>query len=126
MPWSRHKHCYWTVPDVQIEELRFQDLLPETETIFFDRGIPDSIAYYRLEGLDPAEPLRYSRRTRYRRVFFFEQLEFLKDAVRSENKKIAAKLNVLLREAYLQIGYEIEIVPVMPVKDRTDLVLEKC
>jgi predicted ATPase len=88
--------------------------------------VPDSIAYYKLEGLDPAEPLRCSQHTRYRRIFFFEQLEFLKDDVRSENEKIAAKLNVLLCEAYLQIGYEIEIVPVMPVKNRTDLVLENC
>jgi predicted ATPase len=108
------------------EKLRIHHLLPETETIFFDRGLPDSIAYYQLEDLDPTEPLRHSQRIRYRRIFFFEQLKFSKDDVRSETDSIAAKLNLLLRGAYLQIGYRIDVVPVMPVKDRTDLVLENC
>ena len=42
------------------EKVRIQASLPATATIFFDRGIPDSIAYFKLEGLDPTEPLRYS------------------------------------------------------------------
>lgn len=105
------------------EKIRIEDALTETEPVFFDRGVPDSIAYYHLEGLDPAEPLAYSRRTRYRRVFFFERFDFSQDEVRSEDELLAAKLNGLLLEAYAQIGYDIIRVPVMPVADRTDLVL---
>jgi predicted ATPase len=105
-------------------KIRIEDSLTETEPVFFDRGVPDSIAYYRLEGLDPAEPLKYSRRTRYRRIFFFEQFDFFKDEVRSEDEKIAAQLNDLLQDAYRQAGYDIIMVPVRPVKDRADLVLE--
>jgi len=37
---------------------------------------------------------------------------------------IAARLNDLLLEAYGNIGYDLTMVPVMPVKDRVDLVLE--
>jgi predicted ATPase len=77
-----------------------------------------------LEGLDPAEPLKYSRRNRYRRIFFFERFDFFKDDVRSEDEKIAAQLNDLLQNAYRQAGYDIIMVPVRPVKDRADLVLE--
>ena len=106
------------------EKIRIQATLPTAAAIFFDRGIPDSIAYYQLEGLDPLEPIRYSRSIRYRRIFFFERLELLTDAVRSEDEKAAAKLNDLLIDAYRQIGYEIEMVPVMSVNDRTDLILE--
>jgi predicted ATPase len=106
------------------EKVRIQASLPAAATIFFDRGVPDSIAYFKLEGLDPAEPLRYSQNLRYRRIFFFERLDFLMDDVRSENEKIAASLNDLLIEAYLQIGYDIEMVPVMPVKNRADLILK--
>jgi predicted ATPase len=104
-------------------KIRIEAALRETELIFFDRGVPDSIAYYNLEGLDPAEPLAYSHRTRYRRVFFFERINLLKDEVRSEDETMAAKLNDLLLAAYAQTGYDIIRVPVMPVADRTDLVL---
>ena len=105
------------------EKIRIEEALTETEPVFFDRGVPDSIAYYHLEGLDPAEPLTYSRRTRYRRVFFFERFDFLQDEVRSEDAMLAAKLNDLLLAAYAQIGYDVIRVPVMTVADRTDLVL---
>ena len=104
-------------------KIKIEDGLAEFEPIFFDRGVPDSIAYFRLEGLDPAEPLAYSRRTRYRRVFFFERFDFLNDEVRSEDEMMAAKLNDLLLEAYTQIGYDIIRVPVMSVADRTERVL---
>lgn len=106
------------------KKIRIQSSLPETETIFFDRGVPDSIAYYNLEGLDATEPLRASQDTRYLRIFFFERLDFFIDNVRSENEKTAVKLNKLLHEAYRQSDYDIEVVPVMPVKERADKVLE--
>jgi predicted ATPase len=105
-------------------KIRIEDSLTKTEPVFFDRGVPDSIAYYSLEGLDPAEPLEHSHRIRYRRIFFFERFDFLKDEVRSEDELIAARLNDLLLKAYGNIGYDITMVPVMPVKDRVDLVLE--
>ncbi len=105
-------------------KIRIEDSLAEIEPVFFDRGVPDSIAYFELEGLDPAEPLNYSRRKRYRRIFFFERFDFLNDEVRSEDEMIAGRLNDLLLAAYEKIGYDIVRVPVMPVKDRTDLVLE--
>lgn len=59
-----------------------------------------------------------------RRIFFFERFNFFKDKVRSEDELIAGKLNGLLLAAYAKIGYDIIMVPVMPVKDRADLVLE--
>jgi predicted ATPase len=104
-------------------KIRIEDSLRGIEPVFFDRGVPDSIAYFNLEGLDPSEPLKHSRMTRYRRIFFFERFDFLNDEVRSEDETIAAKLNDLLLEAYAMIGSDIIMVPVMPVEDRTDLVL---
>ena len=106
------------------EKVRIQALLPTTANIFFDRGIPDSIAYYRLEGLDPTEPLKHSKSIRYRHIFFFERLDFLIDDVRSETERIAARLNDLLIDAYVELGYEIEMVPVMPVNERVEMVLK--
>jgi predicted ATPase len=114
--WQFERHILYA-------KIRIEDALAETEPVFLDRGVPDSIAYYNLEGLDPAEPLAYSRRARYRRVFFFERIDFLKDEVRSEDEIMAARLNDLLLEAYAQTGYDIISVPAMPVEERTELVL---
>ena len=54
-----------------------------------------------------------------------ERFDFLKDGIRSKDEKIAALLNDLLLEAYGQAGYNLIMVPVMSVEDRTDMVLEK-
>lgn len=106
------------------EKLRIEASLKKAGPIFFDRGVPDSIAYYNLEGLDPAEPLKYSRRSGYSKIFFFERFDFLQDEVRSEDAEIAARLNDLLLEAYELAGYNVIMVPVMALNDRADRVLE--
>ena len=98
--------------------------LPKEAVIFLDRAIPDSIAYYKLEGLDAAECLEKSKTVRYKKVFLFERLVFEKDPVRAEDQAIAAKLEYLLEESYRALGYTILRVPAIPVKTRTDFILK--
>jgi predicted ATPase len=104
-------------------KLRLETSLPAGELLFLDRGLPDSIAYFILEGLDPAEPQRQSLRVRYRRVFLFERLEFMQDPVRSENAQMAAKIERLIEAVYSHLGYAIIRVPVLPVPARAEFVL---
>ena len=98
--------------------------LPEQQTVFLDRAIPDSIAYYRLENLPPDIPLIESRRFQYRRVFLFERFGFKTDEVRSEDDQAAARIESLIETAYTALGYKIVHVPVMPVPARQAFVLE--
>jgi predicted ATPase len=98
--------------------------LPRGAVIFFDRAIPDSIAYFMLEKLDPAVPLRQSQMIRYKRVFFFERLVFEKDSVRSEDESSAARLEILLEACYRQLGYQLVKVPLIPLRARTQFVLK--
>lgn len=104
-------------------KLAIEARLSAQERLFFDRALPDSIAYYRLEGLDPAEPRRQSLRVRYRRVFLFERIEFMKDSVRTEDAETAARIERLIEAAYTDLDYTIVRVPVMPVATRADFVL---
>jgi predicted ATPase len=104
-------------------KLALEARLPADERVFLDRALPDSIAYYRLEGLDPAEPRRRCRRVRYSHVFLFEPIEFTKDTVRSEDAQTAARIERLIEDAYGELGYAIIRVPVMPIPARTDFVL---
>ena len=100
-----------------------QSLLKE-ETVFLDRAVPDSIGYYILEGLDPDDPIQKSRLWRYKKIFFFDRIPFVKDPVRSEDDKIASRLDGLLKESYRMLGYEIIFVPLMTVNERVSFILK--
>jgi len=106
------------------EKAKIESSLPEKATLFLDRAIPDSIAYFELEGLDPSDPIEKSHAARYQTIFFFERLMFEKDAVRSEDDIMAARLDRLLKESYQMLGYEIIQVPMMPVEKRVDFILD--
>jgi len=106
-------------------KLRIEASLPPEEAIFFDRGTPDSIAYFKLAGLDTAYPLDRSRRIRYRRVFFFERLGFSKDRVRAENDQTAQQLDTLIQESYRMLGYKIVYVPALSIHRRIEFILKR-
>ena len=99
-------------------------VLDTKATIFLDRGLPDSITYFRLAGLDGFEARVASYLFEYRAVFIFDRLPVVKDAVRTEDEKLANKIDGMLEEDYRSIGYIPIRVPVMPIAQRADFVLE--
>jgi predicted ATPase len=98
--------------------------LPEEEEIFFDRGIPDSIAYFQIEGLDTAAPAAASRIRRYRRVWFFDRLVCEPDRVRTEKDDVAQRIEGLLLDAYRRLDYRVTRSPICPVDQRVDRILK--
>lgn len=109
---------------ILLRKFDIESQLPATDQLFFDRAVPDSIAYFRFEGLDSSEPERMSRQRLYHRVFFFDRLPFTHDSVRSENQADAVTLERLLKVSYRELGYEPIRVPVMPVAVRVRWVLD--
>lgn len=103
-------------------KLKIEETVPKDRIVFFDRGIPDSIAYFRICGLNTKEVEKISK-NRYRKIFFLEQLPFQQDYARIENKKTVKKLNQLLLEAYENLGYTIVHVSVASVEERVRLIL---
>ena len=104
-------------------KIRSEEGLPKDKTVFLDRGIPDTIAYYRLLGFDVKEIIDLCKERRYKKIFLLEQLPFVKDYARIEDAKTASTLSNLLLQAYSDLGYEIVIVPPVSVKERLDIVL---
>jgi len=105
------------------KKIEIEQSLLKKETVFLDRAVPDSIGYYTLEGLDPYDPIQKSKLWRYKRIFFFDRIPFEKDRVRSEDEKVAEKLDGLLKESYRMMNYEIIVVPLMTVNERVSFVL---
>lgn len=92
---------------------------------FFERGIPDSIAYNILCGEDNTSALEASKRKRYRGVFLLDPLNlpFEKDHARTESEAKARKLDELLFSAYTNLGYSVVRVPVMTISERVQFIL---
>lgn len=116
--WAFERHILMT-------KVKLEARLPRNDVFFFDRAVPDSIAYYKVCELDPTEPLQKSRAIRYRKIFFFERLTFLADPVRSEDETIADRLSHLIEESYQSLGYDLIHVPVGSVEDRIDFILTR-
>ena len=95
------------------------------ETVFFDRGIPDSLSYYRAAGLNPDEIMAEALEFRYKHVFFFAPLPVVHDGVRTESAAAAQELEKLLMEDYRRLGYDPVTVPVIPVNDRAAFILKR-
>ncbi|MGB2688224.1 MAG: ATP-binding protein [Desulfobacterales bacterium] len=106
------------------KKIAIEQSLLKGETVFLDRAVPDSIGYYILEGLDPDDPIQKSRLWRYKKIFFFDRIPFEKDPVRSEDDKIASRLDGLLKESYRMLDYEIIFVPLMTVNERVGFILK--
>ncbi len=98
-------------------QLEMENAAPKDEVVFFDRGLPEGIAYCRFYGLDIAEYSEKNRQIfedRYCKVFFCQQLPFDKDRARVEDEIAAQKLSRLIRAAYAELGYEIIDLPPGP------------
>jgi predicted ATPase len=94
-------------------------------TLFFDRGIPDCLAYYRVYDVpEDAELQAALAEAQYRKVFLLELIEtFSNDNVRVETPEQARRIHEAIRAAYTERGHEIIDVPVMPVPERVDFIV---
>jgi len=106
-------------------KIKIEKTAPKDKIIFFDRAIPDSIAYYQICGLDLKEVLKLCKRKFYKKIFFLEQLTFEKDYARIEDGRTIRKLNKLLKKTYKSLGYKIIDIPVASIKERVQKILKE-
>lgn len=89
---------------------------------FFDRALPDSVAYFEIAGLDSNEVRALCHPDAYQRVFFLEPLPFRTDYARTEDPDTLARLELRLYEVYVELGYAVVRVPAGPVEGRVALI----
>ena len=96
------------------------------ETVFFDRGIPDSLSYFKYHNWKiPEEVIKNSlpEKTKYNLVFIFEMLPFIKDGFRFEKDENEAKrIHELIYKTYKSLGYKTIEVPVTSLEERVKFV----
>jgi predicted ATPase len=106
-------------------QLEIECRLEPAELIFLDRGFPDSLAFFRLVGLDPNEILPECFHNRYASVFILDRFPTQKDCARIEDNLTAEFLGKWHAQDYSSLGYDVVIVPILPPEERLAFVLER-
>lgn len=116
------------VQELQEKILRFklgrERALDVKKLVFSDRGVPDSIVYFGLAGLNREAAIEGSKIYRYRAVFMLDRLPLVKDGVRTESDAQAENIGEQILADYRSVGYEPVAVPVMPIVERVDFILK--
>lgn len=97
--------------------------LPHDQEIFFDRGTPDSTAYFRYHHLDSQHVVKTSAHHRYKKIFYCHGLPVVNDDIRREDEETAKALGKLIYEAYIELGYPIIELPAFSVEERMQIIM---
>jgi predicted ATPase len=99
------------------------------EPVFFDRGIAELVGYFRLKGLPvPAEVASAGHEYRSNRLVFLTppwQAIYRQDAERRQDWAEAVRTFELIREAYVEAGYDPVEVPQETVARRVRFILDE-
>ncbi|GFZ93852.1 AAA family ATPase [Nesterenkonia alkaliphila] len=109
------------VLEMQLEE---EAELDPQDMVFLDRALPDSLAYYRFLGLEPDPRLLQAlHEVSYRKIFILDLLPLAPDYARTEDIPAQKRIHELLTEVYSSLPVPVEAVPVLPLQERTEFIL---
>lgn len=100
----------------------------EEKQVFFDRGIPDVLAYMDyFEQTIPAKFTETAKTHYYDKVFLLPMWEeiFATDEERFESYADALKIEASLRKTYANFGYQVVEVPCDSIENRIDFILNQ-
>jgi predicted ATPase len=109
---------------LQQEESAFQH--SAEGVLFLDRSLVDIPPYCNmLLGYVPKEIAGFDYTNRYEKIFVLERLPFEDDGLRIETEEQAQEVHDIIVQQYQSFGYSPILVPVLPVEQRTDYILDK-
>ncbi len=102
------------------------DLCDSSGIYFYDRGLPDIIAYMRRGGLQVPEKY-FEKAKAYNRTVFITppwQDIFVNDSERPESFKDAAEINNFLISTYKELGFNMVELPKVSIEKRVAFIKE--
>jgi predicted ATPase len=120
--YDRHRKLFYEL----MLERAIADFATADGTTFFDRGVPDLVAYAGIFGLDAAEAQRAAEMHRYDMVFVLPAWPeiYTTDDDRRMTFEQAAAFGDRVREVYTGLGYALVDVPEADVPSRSSFVVE--
>lgn len=126
LPWIDRERFAGRMFEWELESYRQAER--EDGPVFFDRGLPDTIGYLRLEGLEvPAWMEEEAWRLRYNgRVFLAPPWKEIygTDEERRQSWEVAVRTCETVARTYANLGYELLELPLASVDERAGFVLE--
>jgi len=110
-------------------ERAIDDYRTASPMTFFDRAIPDLVAYAQIFELDTSAAMQAATQHRYNNpVFFLPSWPeiYTTDDERTMSFEMAHDFGELIRAVYDELGYEIEEVPRGTPLERANFVLGRC
>ena len=106
-------------------KIKLEKKIPKREIVFWDRGIPDSEAYYKLHGIALDNYLKKAiENSVYKKIFLLDYLPYQKDYSRIESEEEQIKLHRLLRDVYGKINVPvIEVSKMNSAEERLGFIL---
>lgn len=129
LPWKNTTKYRDLMLNESIESYLLALTHPLEQKLFFDRGIPDTLAYSNLINIPISEKLESeARKYRYnKQVFILPPWEeiYITDHERIQDFEEAVATYKILVETYKQLDYELIEVPKISVKQRVDFILHR-
>ena len=101
----------------------------EEKFVFFDRGIPDVVAYMMKDELElPERYIHALTDYNYNNLVFITPPWidiFVNDAERKEDFFSACEIHKVILDTYLRLGYELVEIPKDSIEKRVDYILDK-
>lgn len=108
-------------------QFHLEELAPRSNMLFLDRGIYDGIAFARHYSGTLLDPAHTYFDVKYDQVFLLDlvlPLNLRAETGRLESETDCYAIHKHLHTVYSELGLEPIIVPVMPVEDRVNFILE--
>lgn len=100
---------------------------PGQGLVFFDRGVPDVLAYMMLDNIEiPDKYYKSLLEINYSNLVFLTppwELIFTNDSERMENFSQAVVIHQKIEEMYRELGYQTCALPLLPVNERVNFIL---
>lgn len=128
LPWGDKNLYKDLMLDLSVEDYMEADRQAKQIT-FFDRGIPDTLAYAHIEGLTLSKELRwYAQNYRYNKtVFIFPPWKeiYQTDNERKQQFDEVIRTHNIMVQIYQNCGYEPVIMPKTSVEHRAEFILNR-
>lgn len=124
-----------TIEEIRKDEFEFQKKVlkmkienetkkSQKEIIFWDRGIPDSLAYLEMLGITDEFFQKAANNSEYKKVFLLSPLPYKKDYARTENEEQQLMIHKLLKKAYGNPKYNLIEIGDIGVEERLKFILK--
>lgn len=124
LPWKNLESFSRIVFEMRLKQ--FEEA-PENQTCFYDRGIPDVIAYLNKDGIElNSYYTKALEEYNYNNIVFLTppwKEIFVNDTERMENFNASVEAHQHIKSTYEQLGYTTIDLPKLSIKDRIEFIL---